>query len=33
MEKINLEELYNKGIKMHHITNTAYPLRPTSFMR
>ena len=33
MKDINLEELYNKGIKMHHITNTAYPLKPTSFMR
>lgn len=33
MEKVNLEELYEKGIKMHHITNTAYPLRPTSFLK
>lgn len=33
MKKINLEELYNKGVKMHHITNTAYPLTPTSLMR
>ncbi len=33
MKKISLEELYEKGIKMHHITNTAYPLTPTSLMR
>ncbi len=33
MKTINLEELYQKGIKMHHITNTAYPLTPTSLMR
>lgn len=33
MEKINLEDLYKKGVKMHHITNTAYPLTPTSLMR
>lgn len=33
MKKITLEELYAKGIKMHHITNTAYPLTPASFMR
>lgn len=33
MKKINLEELYTKGLKMHHITNTAYPLTPASFMR
>lgn len=28
-----LEKIYQKGVKMHHITNTAYPLTPTSFMR
>lgn len=33
MSEINLNELYEKGIKMHHITNTAYPLTPGSFMR
>ena len=33
MSQITLEELYEKGIKMHHITNTAYPLTPGSFMR
>lgn len=33
MSEIKLEELYEKGIKMHHITNTAYPLTPGSFMR
>lgn len=33
MKKFTLEELYKKGIEMHHITNTAYPLKPTSFMR
>lgn len=33
MKKITLEELYQKGLKMHHITNTAYPLTPTSLMR
>lgn len=33
MNNITLEELYEKGIKMHHITNTAYPLTPGSFMR
>lgn len=33
MKKINLEELYKKGIKMHHVTNTAYPLTPASLMR
>lgn len=33
MKKINLQELYEKGLKMHHITNTAYPLTPTSLMR
>lgn len=33
MQKITLEDLYEKGIKMHHITNTAYPLTPGSFMR
>lgn len=32
MENVNLEELYQKGLKMHHITNTAYPLTPTSLM-
>jgi len=32
MENVNLEELYKKGLKMHHITNTAYPLTPTSLM-
>jgi len=31
MEKIQLKELYNKGLEMHHITNTAYPLTPGSF--
>lgn len=33
MKEIGLEELYAKGLKMHHITNTAYPLTPGSFMR
>lgn len=33
MKKISLEELYEKGLKMHHITNTAYPLTPTSLMQ
>lgn len=33
MENITLEKLYQKGLKMHHITNTAYPLTPVSFMR
>ena len=33
MSQITLEDLYEKGIKMHHITNTAYPLTPGSFMR
>lgn len=33
MKKVTLEELYDKGLKMHHITNTAYPLTPASFMR
>ena len=33
MKEITLEELYQKGLEMHHITNTAYPLTPASFMR
>lgn len=33
MKEFTLEELYEKGKKMHHITNTAYPLRPTSLLR
>ena len=33
MNQITLDNLYEKGIKMHHITNTAYPLTPGSFMR
>jgi Coproporphyrinogen III oxidase and related Fe-S oxidoreductases len=33
MKKIELNEVYNKGLKMHHITNTAYPLTPTSLRR
>lgn len=33
MKDFTLEELYEKGEKMHHITNTAYPLRPTSLLR
>lgn len=33
MKEITLEELYQKGLEMHHITNTAYPLTPVSFMR
>lgn len=33
MKEYSLEELFKKGEDMHHITNTAYPLRPTSLMR
>lgn len=33
MKDFTLEELFMKGEKMHHITNTAYPLRPTSLLR
>lgn len=29
--KTDLDKLYEKGIEMHHITNTAYPLTPGSF--
>jgi oxygen-independent coproporphyrinogen-3 oxidase len=32
MEKIDLSKLYEKGLKEHHVTNTAYPLTPGSFM-
>jgi len=30
MTKINLNDLFDKGMELHHITNTAYPLTPTS---
>ena len=30
---MNLNDLFLKGIEMHHITNTAYPLTPSSFMK
>lgn len=33
MKEYTLKDLYEKGNKMHHITNTAYPLRPTSLLR
>lgn len=33
MKKIKLNDLYEKGLKMHHITNTAYPLTPTSLRK
>lgn len=33
MKKIELNEIYEKGLIMHHITNTAYPLTPTSLMK
>ena len=30
MEKIDLNDLFDKGMELHHITNTAYPLTPQS---
>ncbi|MCI8794782.1 MAG: radical SAM protein [Bacilli bacterium] len=33
MNTFTLKELFEKGERMHHITNTAYPLRPTSLLR
>jgi oxygen-independent coproporphyrinogen-3 oxidase len=30
MIKIDLNDLFDKGMVLHHITNTAYPLTPTS---
>lgn len=27
----NLESYFKKGLELHHFTNTAYPLKPTSF--
>ncbi|MDR3287502.1 MAG: radical SAM protein [Prevotellaceae bacterium] len=30
MRKIDLNDLFDKGMEMHHITNTAYPLTPAS---